>query len=175
MPHSEFLAQNHIRTVCTRVQFAAGACPPGSVYGKVTVKTPLLDYPLSGPVYLRSSAHTLPDLVPDLHGPPSQPIHFEAAGKTDSVGGGIRNTFSFVPDVPFTKLTLQLQGGKKGLLENSATSAPPTNKADVYFGAHNGLGLEARPQLQAKCGAKAEEGQGARPSTKFQARLGKAP
>jgi hypothetical protein len=157
LPHSEFLAQNHIRTVCTRVQFAASACPPGSVYGKVTVKTPLLDYPLSGPVYLRSSDNTLPDLVPDLHGPPNQPIHFEAAGKTDSIGGGIRNTFSFIPDVPFTKLTLQLQGNKKGLLENSRDICATTNKADVSFSAHNGLGLEAQPQLQVKCGGKAKK------------------
>src|SRR4029077_12537164 len=38
LPHSEFLAQSHIKTVCTRVQFAAGAgngaeCPKGSIYG----------------------------------------------------------------------------------------------------------------------------------------------
>src|SRR4051812_41568824 len=33
LPHSEFLAQEHIRTICTRVQFAAGTCPAGSIYG----------------------------------------------------------------------------------------------------------------------------------------------
>jgi hypothetical protein len=157
LPRSEFLAQNHIRTVCTRVQFAAGACPARSVYGKVTVTTPLLDEPLSGPVYLRSSDNTLPDLVPDLHGPPSRPIHFEAAGKTDSVKGGIRNTFSFVPDVPFTKLTLRLQSGKKGLLENSRDICASTNKADVSFTAHNGEVLRTNPPLKAKCGAKAKK------------------
>ena len=32
LPRSLFLAQNHIRTVCTRVQFAAKACPAGSIY-----------------------------------------------------------------------------------------------------------------------------------------------
>jgi hypothetical protein len=35
LPHSEFLEQSHIRTICTRVQFAADACPKGSIYGKV--------------------------------------------------------------------------------------------------------------------------------------------
>jgi hypothetical protein len=158
LPHSEFLAQNHIRTVCTRVQFSAGACPAGSVYGKITVQTPLLDYPLSGPVYLRSSDNTLPDLVPDLHGPANQPIHFEAAGKTDSINGGIRNTFSLIPDVPFTKLTLQLQGNKKGLLENSRDICATTNKADVSFTAHNGAVLATSPPLKAKCGSKAKKG-----------------
>jgi hypothetical protein len=157
LPHSEFLAQNHIRTVCTRVQFAASACPARSVYGTITVQTPLLEYPLSGPVYLRSSDNTLPDLVPDLHGPPSQPIHFEAAGKTDSIKGGIRNTFSFVPDVPFSKITLQLQGNKKGLLENSRDICATTNKADVSYTAHNGLSYELEPVLKAKCGGKAKK------------------
>ncbi len=152
LPHSEFLAQNHIRTICTRVQFAQNACPARSVYGQITVETPLLDYPLSGPVYLRSSDNTLPDLVPDLHGPPSQPIHFEAAGRTDSINGGIRNTFSLIPDVPFTKLTLQLQGNKKGLLENSRDICATTNKADVSYTAHNGSSYELEPALKAKCG-----------------------
>ena len=56
--------------VCTRVQFAANGTPlpPGAVYGHVTAYTPLLDEPLRGPVYLRSSSHKLPDLVFDLHG-----------------------------------------------------------------------------------------------------------
>jgi hypothetical protein len=157
LPHSEFLAQEHIRTVCTRVQFAAEQCPAASVYGKVTVETPLLDYPLTGPVYLRSSDNPLPDLVPDLHGPAYQPIHFEAAGKTDSVRGGIRNTFSFVPDVPFTKLTLQLQGGKKGLLVNSRNICAATNRADASYTAHNGLTYSAEPALKARCGKKARK------------------
>ena len=68
LPHSEFLDQAHIGTVCTRVQFAADQCPAKSIYGKATATTPILDKPLSGPVYLRSSSHKLPDLVVDLHG-----------------------------------------------------------------------------------------------------------
>jgi hypothetical protein len=164
LPHSEFLAQEHIGTVCTRVQWAADACPKASIYGKVRVDTPLLDYPLTGNVYLRSSDNPLPDLVPDLRGPANQPIRFEAAGKTDSVNGGIRNTFSLVPDVPFTKLTLQLQGGKKGLLVNSRDICKSTTKADVYYTAHNGASYSIRPVLKATgCGSKAKkksEGQG---------------
>jgi len=158
LPHSEFLAQNHIRTICTRVQFAADACPAGSIYGKATVTTPLLDYPLSGPIYLRSSDNKLPDLALALNGPASQPIRFEAAGRTDSVNGGIRNTFDFVPDVPFTKLVVQLQGGKKGLLENSRDiCAAGSGKADVSYGAHNGLAYEVEPKLQVKCSGKAKK------------------
>jgi hypothetical protein len=125
LPHSEFLDQAHIRTVCTRVQFkklshnpprtpgrrrdtlhgaassesqivttirppcvlaplgpalasrttrgyetasAAKQCPKGSIYGQARAVTPLLDQPLEGPLYLRSSDNPLPDLVVALHG-----------------------------------------------------------------------------------------------------------
>ncbi len=151
LPHSEFLAQEHIRTVCTRVQFAANECPAESVYGTATVQTPLLSYPLSGPVYLRSSSNTLPDLVPDLKGPASQPIELEADGRTDSVHGGIRNSFEYIPDAPFTKLTLQLQGANKGLLVNSTNICARPQMATVKYTAHNGDTYEAHPVLKAQC------------------------
>jgi hypothetical protein len=104
LPKSEFLEQAHIRTVCTRVQFNAGAgngeqCPKGSVYGKAKATSPLLDETLSGPVYLRSSEHELPDLVAALHSPK---VDINLVGRIDSVGGGIRTTFEGVPDAPVT-------------------------------------------------------------------------
>jgi hypothetical protein len=155
LPPTELLDQSHIGTVCTRVQFDSDQCPAASVYGKVSVTSPLVDYPLTGNVYLRPNpAHKLPDLVTDLRGPASQPIRIEAAGKTDSVKGALRNTFEFVPDVPFTKFVLQLKGGDKGLLQNTVNACAGKNKAEVKFGAHNGLVYTARPTLKAKCGKK---------------------
>jgi hypothetical protein len=54
-------------------------------------------------------------------------------------------------------LTLQLQGNKKGLLENSRDICATTNKADVSYTAHNGLSYELEPVLKVKCGAKAKK------------------
>ena len=94
-------------------------------------------------------------MVLSLHGPANQPIRFEAAGRIDSVNGGIRNTFDFVPDVPVTKLTLRLPGGKKGLLVNSKDLCTAgAGKAAATYAAHNGSAYEAQPQLRVKCGAK---------------------
>jgi hypothetical protein len=151
LPHSEFLDQAHIQTVCTRVQYAADACPKGAVYGHATVTTPILDYPLTGNVYLRSSDNILPDLVPDLRGPASQPIRIESAGRTDSIDGGIRNTFDFIPDAPFTKLVTKLPGARKGLLQNSTDICRKTFRAKVKYTAHNGLTYVDHPALRVRC------------------------
>jgi hypothetical protein len=149
LPHAEFLDQAHIGTVCTRVQFAADQCPAKSIYGKATATTPLLDKPLSGPVYLRSSSHELPDLVVDLHGQ----VDVILDGRIDSVNGGIRNTFEAAPDAPVTKFTLQMQGGKKGLLVNSRNLCrhPEANKATVLMEAQNGKVFDTTPALANSC------------------------
>ncbi|HEY4561850.1 MAG TPA: hypothetical protein VIJ36_02670, partial [Thermoanaerobaculia bacterium] len=153
LPHSEFLAQAHIRTVCTRVQFAAGAgngteCPKGSVYGHAAAISPLLDEPLEGPVYLRSSNHTLPDLVAALGGQ----IDVDLVGRIDSArDGGIRTTFATVPDAPVSKFVLSMQGGRKGLLENSTDLCRSPHRATVAMDAHNGKTADSRPVLRVRC------------------------
>jgi uncharacterized repeat protein (TIGR01451 family) len=156
LPRSAFLDQSHIKTVCTRVQFAAGAgngaeCPQGSIYGTATAKSPLLDYTLSGNAYLRSSNHKLPDLVIALQGPPSQPIAIELDGRTDSVKGALRNTFEAVPDAPVSSFRLELFGGKRGLVVNSRSLCAATYRANVVFGAQNGAQLTAKPKVRAQC------------------------
>ncbi len=144
LPHSEFLAQDHIKTICTRVQFAASACPKASIYGKAKAITPLLDQPLEGPVYLRSSSHELPDLVADLNGQ----IHVALIGRIDSVNGGIRSDFEAVPDAPVSKFTLEMAGGKKGLLENSRDLCKSTNKASVQMDGQNGKVADSQSVIE---------------------------
>jgi hypothetical protein len=151
LPHSEFLAQEHIRTVCTRVQFAAHQCPLGSVYGEAEATTPLLDYTLRGPVYLRSSSNPLPDLVAALRGPDSQPIEIELSGRTDSFHGGIRNTFDLVPDAPVSRFTLRLFGGQKSLIVNSRNLCGGKQRATVRLVAQNGLRDDFQPVVENDC------------------------
>ena len=175
LPHSEFLAQNHIKTICTRVQFSAGAgngseCPKGSIYGYATATTPLLDAPLSGPLYLRSSTHPLPDLVAALHGQ----IDVDLVGRIDSKNGGIRTTFDAVPDAPVSKFVLTMQGGKKGLLENSKNLCASVNKADVSFTGQNGKVADSSPVLSNSCkkAKKRKGGKGHKPAKRLLSRLG---
>jgi len=154
LPHSAFLEQGHIGTVCTRVQFAANACPKASIYGKAKAITPLLDKPLEGPVYLRSSSHELPDLVASLNGQ----IDVDLVGRIDTgKGGGIRNTFEAVPDAPVSKFVLEMKGGKKGLLVNSEDICRKTQRATVSLTAQNGKASQTTPLIANSCKGKAKK------------------
>ena len=148
LPKTEFLENAHIQTVCTRVQFAADACPAKSVYGYAKAWSPLLDKPIQGPVYLRSSSHELPDLVASLDGQ----IHVDLSGRIDAVKARIRNTFDFVPDAPVSKFVLTMQGGKKGLLVNNTELCRTTPRADVAFDGQNGKTAGSSPVVKADCG-----------------------
>jgi len=150
LPRSAFLDQAHIRTICTRVQFAAESCPPAAQYGYIKAYTPLLDEPLEGPVWLRSSNHKLPDLVFDLHGL----VDIEVATRIDSAKGGIRATVESTPDAPLTKVDLRMQGGKKGLIVNSRNLCGATAKANVELTGQNGKESSSNPVMKADCGGK---------------------
>jgi hypothetical protein len=149
LPHSEFLAQEHIGTICTRVQFAAKKCPKGSIYGKAKAWTPLLAKPLEGPVYLRSSDHPLPDLVAALGGE----LDVNLAGRIDSSHGGLRTTFETIPDAPVIRFVLKMKGGAKGLLTNSTDICRGRHLVTVAMQAQNGRRLKFRPPLKSSgCG-----------------------
>jgi hypothetical protein len=162
LPRSEFLDQSHIRTVCTRVQFAADQCPSAAIYGHAVAKTPLLDEELKGPVYLRSSNNKLPDLVADLHGI----IDVEVSGRIDSIRGGIRTTFESIPDAPVESFEITVQGGRKGVLVNSRDVCARTYRLNAEFTAQNGKETTLRPKLQANCKGKASKAKRAKRSAR---------
>ncbi len=154
LPRSAFLDQGHIRTICTRVQFAAHACPAASIYGSAKATTPVLEELVEGPVYLRSSNHKLPDLVVALKGPPSAPAEAEVVGRLDSHKGGIRATFEGLPDFPVSKFFLEMQGGRKGLIVNSRNLCGSPSKAIAKFTGQNGKVADSRPVVKpVGCGA----------------------
>lgn len=147
LPHSAFLAQEHIGTICTRVRYAAGNCPKRSIYGKARAFTPLLDEPLEGPVYLRSSSNDLPDLVAALHGV----VDVDLVGRIDAVNARIRSSFESVPDAPVTKFVLEMKGGKKSLIVNSRRLCAHESTATAIFGAQNGRSKRLKPVVKADC------------------------
>jgi hypothetical protein len=115
LPRATILDQGHIKTICTRVQLAANACPKASIYGNAKATSPLLDGKLKGPVYLTSSDNELPDLLVDLKGQ----VNIRLRGVISSASGRLKTVFRNAPDVAVDKFVLTMKGGDKGLLINS--------------------------------------------------------
>jgi hypothetical protein len=155
LPKSEFIDNAHINNPCTRVQFNASACPESSILGTATAHSPLLDKPLSGPVYFRSNGgdRELPDLVADLDGQ----IHVTLVGFIDSVkkkgsdSSRVRTRFQSVPDAPVSKFVLKLKGGKRGLIENSQNLCKSKPKATVKMEGQNGKPDDFEQKISVQC------------------------
>jgi hypothetical protein len=160
LPHSEFIENAHFNTICTRAQFKEGGgngerCPAGSIYGKARATTPILGEPLSGPIFLRSSEHKLPDVVIALH---NAQVDVVLDGRVDSVNGQLRNTFESTPDAPVSEVVLELDGGKKGLFVNSTNLCAATHKAIADFTGQNGKEYDFNPVVRAQgCKGKAKK------------------
>jgi hypothetical protein len=149
MPHSQFLAQEHIRSICTKVQFAAEKCPADSAYGEAVAYTPLFDEPLRGKVYLRSSSSQLPDLVASLY---SGAVHIVLEGHIGGTKqGGIKALFRDLPDEPVEKFVMTLYGGKRGLLQNSSDICAVPPLAQVKALGQTNLGWVFTTKLRGQC------------------------
>ena len=151
LPPSVQLDQSHIQAPCTRPQFAARQCPEAAIIGTAVANSPLLDYQLTGPVYLRTGDNPLPDVVLDLQGPPTDPIEIVQVGKIDTFHARLRTSFHTIPDAPISTATISLVGGSKGLLVNNTDLCARTNVAGVRFDAQNGDWLTAHPTVGLSC------------------------
>jgi hypothetical protein len=155
LPAGLFIDNSHIGNPCTRVQFDAEACPKVSILGTAEATTPLLSKPLEGKVYFRSNggARELPDLVVDLKGQ----IHITQVGYIDSVvkkgteTSRVRTRFLHIPDAPLTKVTINLFGGKRGLIENSVDLCRGARRAKLELRAQNGREATTSPPISVRC------------------------
>ena len=148
MPKSLLLDNAHIGNICTRVQFAARSCPASSQIGSATAESPILGYALQGPVYLRSSSNELPDIALDLRGQ----VDIEVVGRIDAPKGrGLRASFDSIPDAPVSSVTLDLEGGSKGLLINSVNLCKQRPVAEVEMTGQNGMTTSRNNRLKTSC------------------------
>jgi hypothetical protein len=151
LPKTMLLDNSHFKTICTRVQLAADACPAAAQYGKATATTPLLSGNLSGPVYLVSSSDKLPNLVADLRGQ----VNIRLRGVITTVKGAMKTTFPTVPDAPVTKFVLKMDGGAKGLIQNSKDLCKSSRKGKLNMKGQNGKQFKnSKFVIKASCSKK---------------------
>jgi hypothetical protein len=134
--------------LCTDSQLAARACPASSQVGTALVRTPVLPFPLLGPVYIVLKAGTpLPELAVFLrnHG-------IEVLLRAGNGFSGIRilNTFDGVPDVPQSYFELNIKGGSSGILNafSDLCATRPLPIINATFTGHSGKRVSSTPRLE---------------------------
>jgi len=120
-----------LQKACTEAQFAANpaGCPPASDVGTATVRTPILNAPLTGPAYLVShGGAAFPDLVLLLQG---EGVEIELVGHTDIKGAITYSRFETVPDAPVSAFQLDLPEGPDAVLGATESLCRPTKTETV--------------------------------------------
>jgi hypothetical protein len=165
LPLSLALDINNSKNVCNydtaqAVHGGAVGCPSSTIVGQATAVTPLLDQPLSGPVYLVQGIrfgkngqriHTLPSLLVPLRGQIAIDLRASSA-----VNGAqqLVTTFSNIPDAPVSKFTLTINGGRKGLLVITGRGQTICGKSQVAssdFGGQSGRADNQNDTMATPC------------------------
>ncbi len=159
LPLSLALDPDNAQALC---EFSDGSkvdptCPKGSIVGKAVARTPILDQPLTGPVYFVKNIRkdpksgreirTLPKLVIPLTG--ENGLRLNLVGTSNVVGDHLVTTFDNIPDAPVSDFTLDIDGGKSGILVVSgADICKSTQVADQQVDGQNGKTADADVYLQ---------------------------
>ena len=127
--------QEHLGNICSEKELVAKQCAGRTPIGKATTTTPLLDQPLSGPVYAVSGCGGLPRLAFLLNGQ----VNLVPRAETKTVKGGrLSTTVPVVPDAPIGHFGLTIFGGKNGYLVNTRDICKHTPVITITYSGQNG-------------------------------------
>jgi hypothetical protein len=159
LPLSLALDPDNAQALC---EFVDGSkveptCPAASIVGTATARTPILDRPLSGPVYfvknIRIDAksgrqiRTLPKLVIPLTG--ENGLKLTLTGTSAVEDDQLVTTFDTIPDAPVSDFALNIDGGAHGILTVSGTDVcKATQIAEQQIQGQNGKTANANITIQ---------------------------
>jgi hypothetical protein len=134
-------------------------CPASSIIGTATAKSPVLDEPLTGPVYFVKNVRidpksgrqikTLPALVTVIRG---AGVTLVLRANSNVVDNKLVTTFDNIPDAPVSSFKLDIKGGEKGILVVSgADLCKGTQIADQEIDGQNGETADAKVTMSTPC------------------------
>jgi hypothetical protein len=154
LSHAFEIDQRHLGNICSEKELTANQCAGRTPIGQATTTTPLLDQPLSGPVYAVSGSGGLPRLAFILNGQVN--LVPRADTKTTS-GGQLRTTVPVVPDAPVGHFALTVFGGKTGYLINTRDICAHTPVTNIAYTGQNGKTHSEKVKVKASCGKKSKK------------------
>ncbi len=138
-----------LQKACTEKVFAENPsnCPKASRVGEATVKTPVLEGPLSGPAYFVSHGGAkYPELIIVLTG--EDGVTVQVHGETFISKQGITTaTFATVPDVPFSNFELTLPKREYPALTANGNLCKGTLTMPTEMVAQNGLAIKQSTKI----------------------------
>ncbi|MBF6620483.1 MAG: hypothetical protein ITG02_09675 [Patulibacter sp.] len=159
LPLAVALDPKNARALCTPEQAAARRCPEASIVGTATAETPILDQPLSGPVYFvegrRRTATgrtvpTLPKLFVTLRGQ----VELDLWADSDVKDRKLVSTFAAIPDAPISAFRLRIDGGKSGILKATGVGGricDAQQRSEVTFVGQSGKQRESKLRMSSDC------------------------
>jgi len=142
--------QSHLGNICTEKELVNTQCAGREAIGEATTTTPLLEQPLSGPVYAVSGSGGLPRLAFLLNGQ----VNLVPRAETVTVSGSrLRTTVSVVPDAPVGHFSLTVFGGKHGYLVNTRNLCKHTPSFEISYIGQNGKALTQKVKTKIACGS----------------------
>lgn len=159
LPLAVALDPKNARALCTPEQAAARQCPETSIVGRATADTPILDQPLSGPVYFVEGRRTtstgrtvatLPKLFVTLRGQ----VELDLWADSDVKDRKLVSTFAKIPDAPISSFRLQIDGGKSGILKATGTGGrvcDAQQRATVTYTGQNGKRRRSNVRMTSDC------------------------
>jgi hypothetical protein len=137
-----------IDAACTRAELDAGTCSKRARVGRATAISPLIDGPVTGPVYLvKRPEGGLPKVVVQLRDPIA--LQFEGVVRIGK-GNRITTLFPRIPDLPVSKFTLAFHSGRFGILSATRSLCAKTLRMPTKFHGYNGDRESQRPKIAVK-------------------------
>jgi hypothetical protein len=114
LPAALGFALGGLGEICSHRDAIAGDCPAGSRIGSAQARTPLLDEPLRGAIYVaQPRGDGLPDIWTRLSG---GGIEVNMRGKASSQKRGSAIDLTGLPDVPLSSFAMRLRPGREGAI-----------------------------------------------------------
>ena len=152
LPSTFAIDQRHLGNICSERELAEKKCAGRTPIGTASTRTPLLDAPLSGPVYAVSGTGGLPKLAFVLDGQVNLLPRAETKTVIPKGGNGkLQTTVPVIPDAPIGHFSFTVFGGKVGYLVNTRSLCVDKPVIAIAYTAQNGKTLRQKARMKSAC------------------------